>query len=564
MLTPSTNLVSLDFNPFWDRLIPIGFFGILILPYLILGESVSIPVTDNLDSNLAWWKAMQDSETLFSSWEQPVPGMLIENPRFAFPSVWSVEGMVYAIFPVFWGYVFLKGCIFFIGYYSFRFWIGLQSKLGIPAFYKSFLPLIWASLAFYIHRGIGIAALPCVVGIFQEFFRGKNNLQFYLILMGYGFFSKLTLTGIYVWIGLFAWMIWVGVKQKRMLIHPLKALLILLLIWIIQEHQLLRGLFFNPDFQSHREDFSYDFGIWADQMPWNYFLNGDRVAVFYSPVYLILIFFFGWMAEKNTPAFLLGVQTALIGIIGSVLLSILSFSEFTSWFGGISKVLSSLNFNRFGYWIYFLLFATLICWWSAANFRFSKLLIPVLLGLNVFVYQYEWRYWINSYFDILPQRVPTFQEYYARDQWKSIREILENETNNPSVVHFNIPPAVSAFNGLKSLDGYLQIYPREKKYQVYRVVTAELDKDPSLKDHLLKWGNKCYFQNAQYPDDYVMYSWRNEAPLLEPEFDFQYLRDSLGATHVLSALPVLTNHLRFVKKFEDESSAWNVYLYSLD
>jgi hypothetical protein len=471
---------------------------------------------------------------------------------------------LYALFSVWWAYVILKAFIFLVGFYSFRFWIRKQDCLDVPLHLEPFIALLWASLAFYIHRGIGIAALPLIVGIFQELFRGKSKFHFYLALIFYGFFSKLTLTGLYIWIGLFAWVIWVVILYKKPMINSFKALSTLLLVWIIQEHQLIHGLFFNPGFQSHREDFSYDFGIWANQMPWDFFLSGDQNGVFYAPLYALIIPFFAIIGSKDSISFIKGRNTLFLVLTLSTLLALFSFSGLATIMGNVLPVLASLNFFRFEYWIPFLLFSTFIYWWSATRFRFRFFLILILLTANIFIYQYEWRYWINSYLGILPQKVPTFKEYYAVDQWNSIRDFLEKDTSNPVVVHFNIPPAVSAYNGLKSLDGYLQIYPRAKKHQVYRVVSAELKKDPSLEDHLLKWGNKCYFQNAQFPDDYAMYAWRKDTSLDEPSYDYSYLRDSLGATHVLAALPVRSSQLRFIKKFEDPNSAWNVYLYSLD
>lgn len=560
--------MKLRYQLFFDQhqvVIVVGLV-LIILPYLISAGDVYIPVTDNMDSNVAWWKSMKDSKTLFVDWDKPVPGMLLENPRFTYPSVWSEEGLIYASLPIFWGYVILKSLIFLFAYYGFRFWIRRQKDLNIANQLEPFICLLWGSLAFYVHRGIGIAALPLVVGIFQDFFRGQSKGQYYWYLIVYAFFSKLTLTGLYVWVGLAVWWFWILVDKRRPKsgFAPFWALSSMALAWSIQEHQLIHGLFFNPGYISHRQDFSYDFGVWANQMPWDFILSGDQNGVFYSPFYLVAIVFFALISLKNAPSFRKGRTNLILIASIALLLSIISIFGLGDFLGGLLPLFSSVNLFRFEYWIPFLLFSTFVYWWEASRFRFKIPIISFFLTLNILAYQYEWRYLINSYLHILPQRVPTFNEYYSTEQWEEIQEKLVKDSKNPKILHFNIPPAVSAFNGLKSLDGYIQIYSQEKKSQTYKVVQKELEKDPSLRDHLLKWGNKCYFQNAQYPDDYFMYKWRAEDPLDEPDFDYQYLRDSLGATHILSALPIITHQLRFVEKFEDESSAWNVYLYSLD
>ena len=81
--------MKLRYQLFFDQhqvVIVVGLV-LIILPYLISAGDVYIPVTDNMDSNVAWWKSMKDSKTLFVDWDKPVPGMLLENPRFTYPSV---------------------------------------------------------------------------------------------------------------------------------------------------------------------------------------------------------------------------------------------------------------------------------------------------------------------------------------------------------------------------------------------------------------------------------------------------------------------------------------------
>lgn len=550
---------------FWERLgIPAIFLLILLFPYLILGENVFLPVTDNMDSNLAWWNSLKKSNSLFSTWNSQAPGMLLENPRFVYPSVWSVEGLFYSFFPVLIAYMLLKGAIFLSAYYSFRYWLKSQANLTLDGYLIPFLSLIWASMAFYVHRGIGIAALPLVVSVFQQLIDGKWRYSFAVFLIGYAFFSKLVLTGLYIWTGLLIWLIWEMLEKKKKPHLGLLGLAVLLGIWIIQEYQLIRGLFFNPGFQSHREDFSYDFGIWAHQLPWDFFLAGDQNGVHYSPILVLITLGLGWVANKQSLLFSIGKKSALLIMGIACSLSLLSFSSFASSLGKIIPVLSSLNLYRFEYWIPFLLFVSLIYWWAILDFRFNRLLIPVILIVNMFMYQYEWRYWINDYLNILPQQVPSFQSYYAEKQWEEIKQWIQAEDSTSRILHFNIPPAVSSFNGMNTLDGYLQVYPRHKKDQVYRVTFQELQKDPSLEQHLMQWGNKCYFQNAQFPDDYFMYKWREEVPLKEPEYDYSYLKDALGATHILAALPVQTNQLQYIRTFEHPESAWKVYLYRIE
>lgn len=538
-------------------------FIILLLPYLIRGEDVYLPVTDNMDSNLAWWKTLKDQGLIWSEWNTTVEGMLIENPRFTFPSGWNLEAVLYYLFPIWIAYAFHKFLILFFGMFAMLFWIRSQDHLNPSLKMKIALALLWATLSNYIHIGISMAALPMVVGVFQRLLKDDIKWTYFFLLLLYIFYSKLFLAGMYYLPGLFVWFLCFSIRNRRVSWPSLAALVLLGLGWLVQEKNMIRGLFFNPGFHSHREEFSYDFGIWVNQWPWEFIWSGDQNGIHYSPLYLILCVFFLLVADgfehKSRLSFI--YFRLVLGI--SLVLSILSFSDGLALLGSILPVLASLNLLRFEYWIPFLLFASFYYAWQESGFRGRKILVPFLLIVNIFVYQYEWRYWINDSIPLLKQRVPTFKGYYAQQTYGELKEYLREDISQKRFIHFNIPPAVSSFNGLNCFDGYFPVYNRSHKTVVYQVIKNELKKDVSLQKHFLEWGNKCYFQNAQYPDDYFMYKWRDEPPLMEPDYDYQYLKEELQVDYVLSALPVVSKKLKLLKVFENKDSAWRIHLYEL-
>lgn len=554
--------MSPSIKPYFNYLIPIGVLGILLFPYIWQGEGVFIPVSDNLDSNLAWWKSLKDQGLIFSAWDTPVEGMILESPRFTYPSAFNVEGILYFLFPVFLAYIINKGLIFLLAYLSFRYWLKSQTDFLVSTFHLYMIPLLWATLAFYPHRGISIAMLPLIVLVFDRLFQDKYSWKYFLLLIFYAFYSKLVLAGFYFLLGFSVWGIWIWWREKRFPKFGFLGIVILGIAWGLQELYLFKGLFFNESFQSHREDFTYDFGIWKDLMPWDFFWSGNQSGAHFAPVYVLLgLVFFFWHKgnRKKKKAF-----WDLVMILGiSVFLSILSHGGLLTLAGKLIPSLASLNFLRFEFWLPYFLFAFFIRSWALLNFRWAKILIPALVVINVFVYQYEWRYQLNQDLKLMDQRVPSFQEYYAKESYAEMKEFMGEGWEEVKLVHLNLPPAVSSFHGFNSLDGYLQNYQRSHKLKIYPAIASELEKDESLKKHFLNWGNKCYFQHAQYPDDFFMYSWRKEATVKNLDFDFQYLKDSLQADYLLSALPVDSDHLILKRIFEHPKSAWKIHLYGI-
>ncbi|SDD40947.1 hypothetical protein SAMN04488104_102853 [Algoriphagus faecimaris] len=544
------------------QFLPFLVLLLFIFPYLIQGESVFIPVSDNMDSNLAWWKAMKDQGKIFGGWNESIAGMIVESPRFTYPSAFSVEGLLYFLFPLFTAYLVNKVLIFILAYVAFWLWIKHQSFAKLSEKLLFLLPLLWASLAFYPHRGISIALLPVLILVFEALLQDKKSWKYFIFLVCYAFYSKLVLAGFYFFIGLTVWLLWEWIRTRTFPKYGSLGLLTLAIAWTCQEAYLIKGLFFTEEFQSHREDFTYDFGVWKDLMPWKFFWSGNQSGVHFAPIYLILTLGFLLFSEFNSLKkkslrdllFVLGIGLGL---------SVISHSSIMTFAGQFLPSLASLNFLRFEFWIPYFLFAAFFRAWASINFKWANFLIPSLLLVNIFIYQYEWRYWLNQDLKLINQQVPSFKAYYSEDSYEEIKNFLGEDWQHVRIAHLNVPPASSAYNGLLCLDGYMQNYRREHKMQVFQVIRDELAKDESLDKHFMNWGNKCYFQNAQYPDDYFMYAWREEEKIRELQFDFDFLRDSLKAEYIISALPVESSALNLELRVENPESAWKLHVYSI-
>ena len=85
-----------------------------------------------------------------------------------------------------------------------------------------------------------------------------------------------------------------------------------------------------------------------------------------------------------------------------------------------------------------------------------------------------------------------------------------------------------------------------------------------LASHFDDWGNKCYLQNATYPDMFDLYKWRQADPIKQLNFDFMQLKQDLMVEYLLSSVPIEDKRLELVELFLDQGSAWDIYLYSIN
>lgn len=538
-------------------------FLLLMFPYVWLGEQVPIIVSDNLDSNVVWYKMLTDQGKIFSGPMEMVNGMVLETPRMSFPSGFNLELLLYFISPSFLAFSVNKFLISFIGFVSMFVFLSSQKPESSLSLTKILFSLVWATLVFYPHRGISIAALPLVFVLMDHLRQDKLSPKHFLVIFVYAWYSMFTLVGFFIWVSFSLWSIYWMWRDRKWHLGQVLFLGFWLLCALIQEYQLLYLLFGNLGFESHRKELTFSWGLWTDWTFWGMLKSGDYSGVFYSVVYPllagVLLIFAAVQKKLHQPTVFL-----LVSLVGILVLcwgiSNLGFLDQTSV---ILSKLNSINLLRFNHLLPFLLFAILGTLFMQMDFRFKNQLLIGLIWLNIFVYQYEWRHWYSRIVPWTEQRVPSYQSYFAVAQFEEIKTYLGEGWEQAVIGHLNFPPAVSAYNGFTCVDGYLQNYDLAHKRAVGKVIAGELNKNEFLFDQFYLWGNKCYLQNATHPDDFTAFKWRFRKPIQELDFDFAALKNDLKVDYLLSSILLEVSELQLLQAFQNDQSAWDIYLYRI-
>lgn len=539
-----------------------GVVFLVMFPYIWKGQDVQVNVWDNLDSNVVWYKMLKDQDKIFAGPDVMVEGFVTETPRFSYPSGWNVELIfVYFlnVFNAYWLNKFLIILVAFFSMYSFLN-IGVNGKKGLLIG----LSLIWATLAFYPHRGISIAALPLVYVVFNQLRYGQKVKRGLFLIFLYGCYSMFVLAGFYLWaIFLLISSIWM-IKDRTIHKYLLAGLLVWLGVYIISEYQLIYFLFIQNEFISHRKEFIYADSIWTGQYPWDFVIQGSHSGVFYWWGYPVLALVFSAIIylKNYRRAYVLFWFTIVVSV--AAWCGAISLFSFVDMVGEWIPSLHSFNLLRFTYVIPLAIFALVALGFVQLNIPEKKLLIMLCIGVNIFIYQYEWRNWLNDKMAILPYKVPTFREYYSTDLYEELKAFLGKEVDEEKFGHVNLPPAISVYNNLTAVDGYLQNYSLAYKERIRKVIIGELNKNSELSDHFNNWGNKCYLENSTYPDQFDAYKWKDLAPILELDFNYELLKKDLDVTYLLSAVEIQDKRVQLLKLFINENSAWDIYLYKIN
>jgi hypothetical protein len=545
-----------------ELLLVAGVFFLVMFPYIWKGQDVQVNVWDNLDSNVVWYKMLKDQGKIFAGPEVMVQGFVTETPRFSYPSGWNVELFLVYFFDVFTAYWINKLLVFLIAFVSMFYFLKNEVKDG-AAFFVG-LSLVWATLAFYPHRGISIAALPLIFTLFNQLREGLYFKRGLFLISCYALYSMFVLAGLYVWIiFVFISAYWM-IRDRRWMPHLIAGLALWISVYMVVDYQLFYAFFLQNNFVSHRAEMVYKISIWSEMYPWDFLMGRDHAGVFYWQGYFWLASVFAGLhlvRSKSRNSILLFF--ASLALIIAVCCSMISLFSWMDWAGKVFSSLHSLNLLRFSFFLPFALIAVVVIGLSPASLAGKKWLILFFLGINVFIYQYEWRNLINGKISVLPYKVPTYREYFASSQYDELKNYLGEDVYKMTFGHINLPPAVSAYNGLRAVDGYLQNYSLDYKHSVRKVIEGELMKDKILASHFDNWGNKCYLQNATYPDMFDLYKWKKMAPIEQLDFDLVQLTGNLKVDYLLSSVQIMDEKLELNKLFLHQDSAWDIYLYSI-
>jgi hypothetical protein len=165
----------------------------------------------------------------------------------------------------------------------------------------------------------------------------------------------------------------------------------------------------------------------------------------------------------------------------------------------------------------------------------------------------------------------TYAEFYSPALFDEIRDYIGRPTSDYRVASFALAPGIAAYNGFRTVDGFLSNYPLEYKHRFRAVIAPELERDPLLRDVFDKWGSHVHLYSSEL-GMIVGYRkrayWTKDQPVrkvVDLRFDAEAL-SRLGAEYVLSAVEIEgcdARGLRFERRFERADSPWQIFLYAV-
>ena len=538
--------------------------AIWVAPYFILGEHAHMRIQDNLDSNIAWYKILVDSNQLFGSIQANIPqiinGELSRNALYSeyygivelfrfFPPViaYGLNQVISRFFAFLGMYLLLKkyvvkgenqGFIRIISALTFAlipFWPnGMLSMLGMPL-------ALWAFLNIRKHEQTIISIVTITL------------LPFYSTFM-LGFFFFLSAMGVF-------WLVDV-IRTKKPQLRLFFSIVYMTLIYLAIEYRQLASLIFSHEETNRSEFFESKNNLTQTILLIfkNYIVghnqNETLFGIIILPVSLIalvlVIFKKSWKNEK------LFITLHLTNFLLSVWYA---FWWYEGWEPLKQKIsiLNTFNFSRYHYlrpMIVYILFAVSlqILWRYQKKWRITAIVFAIL-QIAVLIPSNEQVWYHNS---------PSFGEFYATKEFSDIKKFIGKPVQDYRVASIGLHPAIAQYNGLYTLDTYNNFYPLSYKHQFRKIIAPELEKNKALASYFDQWGGRCYLFVDELGKNY-MFSKDSTKVIHHLRIDTQAFKQ-LGGNYILSGVPIENakeNQLDLQKVFQPKDAYWKIYLYKV-
>lgn len=543
----------------------LGLFLVLLLfvPSFLLQEGSVVLVGDQLDGEIFTY--LYGAKYLFSGKERIVEymGGVPKSGLFP-PSLFTV--LLYRVTKPFTAFLInqlLTAVTAFLGMYA------LLKKISCSRWAAFFTAVVFASLPFYSVYGLSIAGLPMLLWAFSRLKedaekeekekRSPYGVFPLLLICLYGVFSSFVLIG-YAVTGCL-WLYGMGLlctKKRKRYGRIYAGIFLLTALYLTINYELVAQVIGIGETQiGHKSEYVLH-ALPFFRTAWKLFVHGSGHAPSYHawmivPAVLMLImgaFFYRdfQKAQKKQYVMLLLCFTAAVAIA-------LFYGMFhAQWCVRIRQELGGFfiyfQMDRI-YWFYPVLWYVIlgmmlglapaflgkICKWGK-NQICTAILYALLIGIaaGCVLWNSDFKKNLRQLISPSTSNAVTWERYYGREIFSRIASFIKKGQSEYRVASVGLNPAVAAYNGFYTVDGYSNNYELSYKHDFREVIAGELEKDEALRSYFDDWGNRCYLFSAELGTEYY-FEKDSGVSIKELSVDTQKLRE-LGCEYVFAGVPV--------------------------
>ncbi|WP_318343168.1 DUF6044 family protein [Flagellimonas baculiformis] len=554
------------------------FLGLVIivlyfLPFLILGEESIIFIHDNLEISFIQRIILARNGLPFS------PTFLIEEvmnglPRAYYPSSLSLINVFFYVLPPFEAYIFNEFFVRLIGYTGM--YLLLDEHLIKDGAYKKYIVIIggisFAFIQFYSIQGLTIAGQPLLAYAFLNLLKEKKSQLSYTLICFYAFYSYFVYSTIFILFMLLLYMAYIHIKTKKIPKTYLKGLLLLCIVSLLVEYNLVIQLL-NNKYISNRSDFVVPILSITEIKNLVY---GKYITPYHSgafdPIWAILTFCLAIIICNRTPK---KTQVILFSIL-TVFCSIFVATYIKQFAVSIGfEFVKGVDVTRFSFLLPFFWTILLVVSLSrVVGNKYIRGIIPIILFLHlsgILKGSAQTDHYLPNWKKILGREQKStvtpelnYSSFFAPDLFDDIGGFIGKDKSSYRIVSVGINPCIAQYNGFYTLDSYENSYPLEYKRDFRRIIGKEIHKAGKIEKYYDNWGCRCYILPVELDRRYI-FDKNSKKEIMHLDINVDELKKMKGE-YVISSVRIAnaeSNQMKLEKIFENNTSYWKIFLYSL-
>lgn len=556
----------------------IVLLGILLAPILYLGEGCVFEFHDQLDETILSYvfAARYPGAAVYEQMMNGLPAAGLKPSAVLFV-------LLYRLFPAFQAFLLQYVLVLASAFYGMYACVKRLGKSSIIAFLSA---TAFCMLPFRPVYGLSVVGVPlliaCILNLRDACRPDCKWIKMLLSLLGILYFALTTNLVLIGYVALFV----IGVFWLWQLIARHKndkALLLsgglLLLVYGIVNFDLVKQLFTESAFISHREEYV----IYGNSF-WNNLLDCLKTGAFHAYSYhkymwipvgiaVVLLLVLRKKEKENGQILkMMGIIAAWIALF-MLLYSLLASEQMAALKNSFGGMLKSFQFERFCWALpaaWHLLFGLALTVIFVSIKKKSALLaalvvavlyLPTLLLITKDSIFYQN---VNQINNGSRTGYMTWEGIFAEDVMSEIEETIGREMSEYRVASLGMCPAVSLMHGFYTIDGYSNNYPLSYKHEFREIIAGEMEQNETIEIYFDTWGSRCYLFYSQWGTYYKLAKTAN-AQIDEIALDFDKMRE-MGCEYLFSAADITCAEelgLEPIGVFESETSWWKIWVYRL-
>ncbi|MDR2038844.1 MAG: DUF6044 family protein [Bacteroidales bacterium] len=548
---------------------------IIGLPFFLLGTNAYLIIHDNLDSEFVYLHLLKITGSLSGfDGDQLIYNVMNGLPKKFFHSEFSFIRFLFYLFPSFWAYIInsiLVRLIGFIGLYLFlKDYLMKQYNKNIVII----LAVIFSMIPLYPLFGLTVTGQPILIWSFLNLANHRKYLISWMVIALFPFYSHFALIGPFILSILVVFGIYLLItKNRNTSVQYHIGIGLLTACFIIANFITIKGFLDPGEYVSFRTAWifePYSFENIARQFIITFFTGQYHASLFNTiPIFLyalLVLFFMKIKPGQKKVIISLILAIALITALKAVYPLICYILQNTF------NITLSFQIGRFFFFNPFLWFILLAVTIIYTYNRIPKYVLYSLITIQFVVIIYSNKELTINYEKLFAKEqvkynYPSFCDFYASDLFSEISRHIGLQKKEYRIVSLGIHPAIAQYNGFFTLDSYQNNYLLRYKQEFREIIETELLKNNELKKYFDNWGGRCYLFSDELERSCKQMCLK-ECGLSIKQLDINIMKiKAMGGKYIFSALPIENSdelQIKLCKKFEDDHSLWDIYLYKLN